>query len=60
LTSCTTYVTPNITCPEPLKLPVIEVQELAQVSDDTYKKLDVRDTKLKERVKTLRAMFCTG
>jgi len=56
--NCQTYVTPNITCPQPLSLPVIEALDLELITDDTYKKLDIRDTKMKERIKTLRAMFC--
>jgi len=58
LISCQTVVTPEYTCPPPLDLPKIKANELACISDDSYKKLDVRDTKLRERIKTYRAMFC--
>lgn len=54
----TTYVTPEVTCPQPLTLPKISAVEMESLSDDTYRKLDLRDTMLRERVKTLREMFC--
>ena len=57
LTSCQTVV-PKYVCPPELDLPVIKSNELSCISDETYKKLDIRDTKLKERIKTYRRMFC--
>lgn len=59
LSSCNTaYVIPKTPCPPTLVLPELSLEDLAPLSEEVYTKLNVRDTMLRERVKTLTEAFC--